>query len=80
MPTLAEIEAGRPKSVDLPRPTAWPMVMAFGITLLFAGLVTSLAVSGVGAEAHSYFQSGSSGCLKSHRGRRLRTTGSFAKL
>jgi hypothetical protein len=49
MPTLAEIEAGRPKSVDLPRPTAWPMVMAFGITLLFGGLVTNYAVSGVGA-------------------------------
>ena len=48
MPTLAEIEAGRPKSVDLPRPTAWPMVMAFGITLLFGGLVTNYAVSGVG--------------------------------
>ena len=46
--TLAEIEAGRPKSVDLPRPTAWPMVMAFGITLLFGGLVTNFAVSGVG--------------------------------
>src|SRR6266545_3524397 len=48
MPTLEEIERGRPKSVDLPRPTAWPMVMAFGITLLFAGFVTSLAVSAVG--------------------------------
>ncbi|HTY42834.1 MAG TPA: hypothetical protein VMH79_13245 [Thermoanaerobaculia bacterium] len=49
MPTLDEIEAGRPKSVDLPRPTAWPMVMAFGIALLFAGLVTNYAVSAVGA-------------------------------
>src|SRR5215470_645594 len=49
MPTLEDIERERPKSVDLPRPTAWPMVMAFGITLLFAGLVTNLAVSAVGA-------------------------------
>ncbi len=49
MPTLEEIERGRPKSVDLPRPTAWPMVMAFGITLLAAGLVTNLGVSAVGA-------------------------------
>jgi hypothetical protein len=49
MPTLEEIERGRPKSVDLPAPTAWPMVMAFGVTLLFAGLVTSLAVSALGA-------------------------------
>jgi hypothetical protein len=49
MPTLEEIESGRPKFVDLPRPTAWPMVMAFGTTLLFAGFVTSLAVTAAGA-------------------------------
>jgi hypothetical protein len=49
MPTLEEIERTRPKSVDLPAPTAWPMVMGFGVTLLFAGLVTSLVVSAVGA-------------------------------
>jgi hypothetical protein len=49
MPTLEEIERERPRSVDLPAPTAWPMVLAFGVTLLFAGLVTNLAVSGVGA-------------------------------
>jgi len=35
--------------VDLPAPTAWPMVLAFGVTLLFAGLVTNFAVSAVGA-------------------------------
>ena len=49
MPTLEEIERERPKSVDLPAPTAWPMVLAFGVTLLFAGLVTDLGVSAVGA-------------------------------
>jgi len=49
MPTLEDIERERPKSVDLPRPTAWPMAMAFGITLLFAGLLTNGAVSVVGA-------------------------------
>jgi hypothetical protein len=49
MPTLEEIERERPKSVDLPRPTAWPMVMAFGNTLTFAGLLTNGAVSIVGA-------------------------------
>ena len=49
MPTLQDIERERPKSVELPRPTAWPMAMAFGITLLFAGLVTNYAVSAVGA-------------------------------
>ena len=30
--------------------------------------------------AHSYFQSGSSGCFRSHSGRRLRTTGIASKL
>jgi hypothetical protein len=49
MPTLEEIERGRPRSVDLPAPTAWPFVMAFGVALLFAGLVTTLSVSLVGA-------------------------------
>lgn len=37
-----------PDTVELPTPTAWPIVTAFGLTLLFAGLVTSLAVSVVG--------------------------------
>jgi hypothetical protein len=36
-------------SVELPTPTAWPIVLAFGITLLFAGLVTSVSVSVLGA-------------------------------
>jgi hypothetical protein len=49
MPTLEEIERGRPKSVELPAPTAWPFVMAFGVTLLFAGLVTTLSISLAGA-------------------------------
>jgi hypothetical protein len=32
----------------LPRPTYWPAVMAFGITLLFWGLVTSYLILVVG--------------------------------
>jgi hypothetical protein len=36
------------QTVDLPAPTAWPVVVAFGVTLTFAGLVTSEAVSGLG--------------------------------
>jgi hypothetical protein len=38
-----------PNTIALPAPTAWPLVLAFGITLLFAGLVTSEAVSVLGA-------------------------------
>ncbi len=33
----------------MPAPTFWPMVLAFGLTLLFAGLVTHWTVSVVGA-------------------------------
>lgn len=36
------------KTVQLPAPTAWPMVFAFGIALTGAGLVTSMAVTVVG--------------------------------
>jgi hypothetical protein len=35
-------------AVEVPAPTSWPIVLAFGITLLFAGLVTSEAVSVLG--------------------------------
>jgi len=34
--------------VEVPTPTPWPIVLAFGLTLLFAGLVTSGAVSALG--------------------------------
>jgi hypothetical protein len=33
----------------LPAPTAWPITLAFGLMLVFAGLVTSAAVSALGA-------------------------------
>ena len=36
------------KTIEVPAPTPWPFVTAFGIALLLAGLVTSLAVSVVG--------------------------------
>jgi hypothetical protein len=32
-------------TIHLPAPTAWPIVLAFGITLVFAGLVTNEAIS-----------------------------------
>ena len=35
-------------TLELPAPTAWPLVLAFGITLAFAGLVTSASVSVLG--------------------------------
>jgi len=38
-----------PREIEVPAPTAWPLVLAFGCTLLFAGLVTSASVSVLGA-------------------------------
>src|ERR1700683_5183917 len=35
--------------IEVPAPTPWPIVLAFGITLLFAGLVTSAPISVLGA-------------------------------
>jgi hypothetical protein len=45
----SEAEEAGPGTVKLPAPTAWPIVLAFGITLLSAGLVTSPSVSILGA-------------------------------
>src|SRR5271156_3047618 len=36
-------------TIKVPAPTPWPIVLAFGVALLFAGLVTSEAVSVLGA-------------------------------
>ncbi len=41
--------AQAPRHIELPSPTAWPFVLAFGVTLLFGGLVTSASVSILGA-------------------------------
>src|ERR1700728_1695246 len=38
-----------PDTIQMPAPTAWPIALAFGLTLLFAGMVTSEAVSVLGA-------------------------------
>jgi hypothetical protein len=37
-----------PATVEMPAPTAWPFILAFGLALLFAGLLTSAAVSTLG--------------------------------
>ena len=36
-------------TIDVPAPTAWPLVLAVGFTLLFAGLLTSMSVTMLGA-------------------------------
>ena len=42
------IEENTDRVIAVPAPTAWPMIMALGMMLAFAGLVTSLIVSVVG--------------------------------
>jgi hypothetical protein len=37
------------ETIEMPAPTAWPIILAFGLTLVFAGLVTSPSVSLLGA-------------------------------
>jgi hypothetical protein len=38
-----------PRTIELPAPTPWPIVLAFGFALIFAGMVTSASVSILGA-------------------------------
>jgi len=42
-------EIRNPAEIELPAPTAWPIVLGFGLTLLFAGLLTDVSVSVLGA-------------------------------
>jgi hypothetical protein len=53
MPTLSateELNASprAPREIEVPAPTAWPFILAFGVALLFTGLVTSMSVSYLG--------------------------------
>jgi hypothetical protein len=47
--TLTQNSEAANQTVEVPAPTAWPIVLAFGIMLVCAGLVTSAAVSVLGA-------------------------------
>ena len=40
--------SGAPLEIEVPAPTAWPFILAFGVTLVFAGMVTSVSVSVLG--------------------------------
>ncbi len=44
-----ETRQAAPATLQLPAPTAWPIVLAFGVTLAFAGLLTSVSVTLLGA-------------------------------
>jgi len=47
--SLIESRQTASATLQLPAPTAWPIVLAFGITLVFAGLLTSLSLTLLGA-------------------------------
>lgn len=47
-PNSATTTTNDSRTVELPAPTAWPIVLAFGFMLVFAGLVTSASVSILG--------------------------------
>lgn len=46
---LSNYPNGMPQQIEVPAPTAWPIVLAFGFTLLAAGMVTAASVSILGA-------------------------------
>jgi len=41
-----ELSPAEPR--ELPKPTLWPIILAFGIIFFFWGFLTSLIISGVG--------------------------------
>ena len=49
METPAQHITGNTETVILPAPTAWPFLLALGASLLFAGLLTNVSVSILGA-------------------------------
>src|SRR5262245_29286672 len=64
-----ESKAGHEKDgVEMPQPTAWPLVLAVGVTLLMAGVGTHLALSAVGAVLLIFGLVGWFGCLMPGRG------------
>ena len=46
---ISEQNSRPPSDIAAPAATAWPLVLAFGFTLIFAGLLTSASVSVLGA-------------------------------
>ena len=50
LPPMEGLEQNRrtPVEIEVPASTAWPIVLAFGFSLMFAGLLTSVSVSALG--------------------------------
>lgn len=45
---MSERDPRKPKPVEIPEPTYWPFLLAFGTTFLVWGIVTSWIISAVG--------------------------------
>ena len=43
-----EQRSSAPREIEVPAPTAWPLVLALGFTLMFAGLLTDVSISVLG--------------------------------
>ena len=57
-----------PNVIQLPRPTAWPLVLALGISLIMAGMVTNIAVGILGLVLSiAGASAGSSRCCRTRR-------------
>src|SRR5690242_16675332 len=82
MPTwIGDKAEGRRQKAELALPAVALSVVPVVVSAIFCNLSTQLFCLQPSAFcSHSYFQSGSSGCFKSHSGRRLRTVGSSSKL
>jgi hypothetical protein len=63
-------DAAGHESVEVPRATVWPIVLALGITLMGAGLASSMALSVVGAVLFVFGVGGWTGQLLPGRGHR----------
>src|SRR5262245_24258435 len=46
---ITEQTSRPPREITSPAPTGWPLVLAFGFTMIFAGLLTSVSLSVLGA-------------------------------
>ncbi len=49
METPDQHASGNPERVVLPAPTAWPFMLALGVSLIFAGMLTNVSISVMGA-------------------------------
>src|SRR5215510_2711489 len=46
---ISEQTSRPPREISAPASTVWPLVLAFGFTLIFAGLLTNVSVSVLGS-------------------------------